>query len=237
MTAPGAALVVPHMRLTWGGTIGTPPVDEWSNGLAFSVLPEAMSAEELGLAVDTCAITIDKWIKSNGASIGIAVQLTWVKAVWVNADGKNRDVNTEVLDLGTSGGRGNNTVNPSWNQAYALTFRTDVTRGRGHSGRIYPPLSGKNPTGNTPYLEKTEADLMAQAFATCITELKADIGAAQTPQFSRPVVPVVVSRRTPDGRAPILTPIKRVVVDRVADVMHSRTRQVPRAEGATFSIQ
>lgn len=237
MTAPGAAQVVPHMRLTWGGTIGTPPLDEWSNGLAFQVGPEAMSADELGLAVDTCAIALDKWIKSFGASIGNAVLLAWVKAVWVNADGKNRDINTEMLELNSASSVGNNTINPSWNQSYALTFRTDVSRGRGHSGRIYPPLSGKNPAGLTPYLDKAEADGMAQAFATCITELKTAIGAAQTPQNSRAATPVIVSRRTPDGRAPMLTPIRRVVVDRVADVMHSRTRQVPRSEGATFNVQ
>jgi hypothetical protein len=237
MSAPGGTKVIPHLRLTWGGTIGSPEVDAWSNGIAFAVGPEAMSAEELELAVDTCGPVLKAWITSSNSQIGLPVLLEWVKAVWVKADGKNRDVNTAVFELNDTSARGALSPSPSWNQSYALTLRTDISRGRGHSGRIYPPVSGGNPEGTTPYLKGQFADLMAQQFATCLTALKAAIGAAQTPQNSRPAVPVVVSRVTDDGRPPILTPITHVVVDRVADVIHSRTAQVPRNESATFTVQ
>lgn len=236
MVQPGAAVVVPHLRITWGGSIGNPAVDQWSNGLAWQLGPEAMSANELQVAADGCGIALNDWITSAGASIGSAVLLEWVKAVWVLSTGKNRDVNTAVFELNSPNARGNNPVNPSWNQAYAVTLRTALSRGRGHAGRIYPPLSGKNPAGTTPYLAEADANAMASAFATCIVAMRTAIGNAQNPPNSRPATPVVVSRLTQDGRAPILTPITGCVVDRVADVIHARTNQVPRAEGARVAV-
>lgn len=235
MTAPALNPATPHMRLQFGGSIGVPEVEVWSNGLAFRVGPEAPSEQELQQIADAVANPIQDFVTNINSQIATAVALKWVKASWVLSSGKNRDVNTALHEYATPFPRGAKASGPIWPQTYAITLRTDLRRGRGHAGRIYVPVCGPAPEGNTPYAPAAYADGLAVQFAALHTGLMTAINAVIQP-FARNAGLVIHSRATKDGRPATMTDVTSCVVDRVADIQHRRTNRVPRLEGATADL-
>lgn len=230
MTAPGATTVVPHMRLSWGGSLGIPAVEIWSNGLAFRVGPEAPSAAELQAVADAAANPIQDFVTNVNAQIGSAVSLEWVKAVWLLNNGRQRDTNTAMHDYPTPFPRGAKSTNPIWEQSYCVTLRTALNRGRGHAGRIYLPLAGPNPEGTTPYAPASYADNLAALYATFDGQLHTAINGV-LPGTGRVAHSAISSRGTVDNPVPLLTNITGCVVDRVPDVQRRRVNRVQRLEG------
>lgn len=247
MTNPAPAssrTVLPHMRVSWGGTIGVPAVEQWSNAVAFAPdlsTPggdEAPSLAELDLMVVSMAAKIRTYFTGPNSYCGAAAKLTWAKTVWVLGNGKQRDTNTSRFDF-PDGLFGPVATNPIWEQTYAITLRSDRIRGRGHAGRIYPPLSGGAPQGKTPYLDQGTVDAMSQGVTALLASLIASTAEVLNGGESGPRIlfPGIVSAGdTQTGVAPLFTFITRVVTDRVADIQHRRTNQVPRAEGTTYPL-
>lgn len=235
---------IPHLKLSFGGNIGIPVMEAWSNTVCFKAGGDpdehsepgaVVGADEIQSALEDARVPLASWFSSADAKIAGVATLTWAKLVWIQANGRQRDVNTARVDFVpvVSGGQNNA---PHWYTTFVLTERTALQRGLGHSGRIYPPLVYAVNEGATPYISAALAAGMASAWATCLNGISEAIQGSFLPELQgTPVYPVVAAARPTkigDDRDAALVPITGVVVDRVADVMHSRTRQIPRAEGA-----
>lgn len=235
--------VSPYLRLQFGGNLGNPAVEIWSNGVNFAYTEgekEAPSVAEINSISTQVATVLSGWFTNATSLIGPAASLTYHKLSWVLSNGKQRDIETVLHNYG-NGVVGGAPSNPAWTQTYALTLRTDVTRGRGHSGRIYPPLSGLAPEGASPYCSAVSANGMATQFATALADIAGRMQAVLNPSADtatvRPIHPCVVSAALSEkGQTPFNTRITHVVVDRVADVQHRRVNRVDRLEGATAAV-
>lgn len=231
---------VPHYRVSWGGSLGIPAMEQWSNTLRFRTSDDVLgigapvlSHDELQRISDALAVILSGWILDNSALIGHDVGLEYVKTNWVNSAGLQPDQDTIISPV-TPVPRSPFTASAtSWIMSYALTLRTAKARGRCHAGRIYPPAPVVLNDINTPYCSIGAATGMATAFARVIwaaqeafdSELNGNIG-------NNTFAGVASPGDSATGKPALWEPITGVVCDRVQDVMHSRNRQVPRAEGA-----
>lgn len=238
--------VIPHLRLSWGGTIGEPAAEIWTNTLKWandqSVEPTTAALERACTAVKAPLVA---WFTSTQAQISAVAKLTWIKLNYIQTDGRQRDVNTVVEDVTGVAGNVTTVNSPIWVQSYALTLRTGLKRGRGHAGRIFPPVCGlpSNYFAAGGYLMPTAADAMALKFGTCIRDVRnamnAALGLEQPPFLTEgPAYDAVVisASQTGDARPPQSNEIVSVVCDRVPDIQHRRTNRLPRSEGATVII-
>lgn len=231
---------IPHLKLNMSGTIGTPAVEIWSCTVRFGAGVITPDEDRLDLSLAAAKVPIITWFNSQSAAISRNAALTMLKLNWIMANGKQRSVNTHELAVSALGGissnTGEQTAYPHWYQTMALTLRTDIQRGRGHSGRIYPPLTAALPAGTSPYVSEAAATGMATAFAQCLSDVSAAMSATlnAAPGSASPCYAIVASAGTTPQNptaAPLNVPITGVVVDRVGDVQHRRNRQVPRLEG------
>ena len=231
---------LPHLRVSFGGTLGNPALEIWANSIRFKIgandAPNVASTEMdsagLDIALPLMITPLQNWITAAPAKVSTYAALTWCKLAWIKADGKQRDVSTHVVDVPAPNNGSSNLI-PPYYQTFALTFRTDKRRGRGHSGRIYPPMVSPALQG-TGYTAYNDGNGMATAAATLLDALAAAIWI--TDLGSPPVYPVVGSaaRATgPDAGGALLQRITGVVVDLVPDVQHRRTNQLKRAESQT----
>lgn len=236
MTAPGTKRVVPQLKLTWGGALGVPNLEIWSNGVTFGFVDAnaAPSEAEVRAVVDAIAEPLRLWHVGAASGISATASLQWTKAVWLLANGKQRDTNTARHDFpANTFGQGGSAI---WAQTYAITLRTKLARGRSHSGRIFPPAVGFQPEAKTPYAAAGSVEGMAAGFAQLLMSMQTAIHLVLNPTNDavpqRVLVPSVSSPGdTVTGVVPLLEPITGVVVDRVADIQHRRTNRVPRNEG------
>lgn len=231
---------LPHVRLAFGGTLGTQGFETWSNTLRFmegdGLEPTRDSLVTTAAALQT---PLSTWIGAAGSLIGSSAKMTWIKLNFIKSDGKQRDVDTVLHQwAGMNGGVASSGA--PWYQTYALTHRTPAQRGRAHAGRIFPPVVSAYVTPGEPYVSTTIANGMATSWATCINSvrgvLNSNLGGAVTKMW----FPVVMSPGDTDKPGAAATcvyqPITGVVADRVPDVQHRRTKQVPRAEGAVQAV-
>ena len=230
MTAPLLGPVIPHLRVTFGGSLGTPSVEIWSNTINFNNLAAAIPTEqEVALLPDAIAPAVATWFNAADSIINLDAKLEWLKAVWIQADNKQRGETTAIHDY-PGGVPGGSNVPVIWEQSYCLTWRTPLTRGRGHAGRIYPPLSGPPPVAGSPDCTAANANRLATSAIALLAGMRDGISQVLTP--ARVLNPVVISRGNVAGdKIPRAITITGVVVDRVADIQHRRTNRVPRAEG------
>jgi hypothetical protein len=220
----------PHLRLTYGGQLGLTGVDTWSNTIRFQMQTLQPSQEQLQAAAAACEAPLSTWMGSSGARINNAAKLNWIKLNWVLADGKQRDQQTIIHDLVTPKSGIATTSNPPWYQTAALTFRTRIKRGRAHSGRLFPPVVAVDIPAQSPYIESAQAVGMATAGKTLLLGLRNAMAQSWQAGGGEIPVPAVFSPGDGAGRPPLWQPIIGVVVDRVPDVQHRRTKQVPRSE-------
>lgn len=243
MPGQGDARYNPHLRLTWGGDIGVPGVEQWTNGIRLVDFGDGSlpSDDELQTGLNYIAPFIEGWFQSPDMRIGDAARLAWAKLNIVNEQGLQPG-NTIRHDFASSI-FGSFNQNPDWNQTFAITFRTAKQRGRAHAGRIFPPLVGYNPQAKSPYIDPVAANILATATGGLLNSITVGlhshwVGAGQIGgpgeyQFEPAVVsPGSVAANTQEMREKITS----VVVDRVPDTQHRRTKQVPRAEGSPFVI-
>jgi hypothetical protein len=230
MPTDGVNTWTPHLKISFGGTLGDPPLEVWSNSVRFRVSGSVPTAPQLQSIADACAPSIAAWISRGSSGIRTAVKGTYVKASWIQANGKQRDANTAQHDFSATEAKGSYTGAGLWVSTYCLTFRTDIKRGRGHSGRIYPPMAGVLPAAGDPYVNVGEASNMANSGAVLLTNLDGQIANVLGGAEGVCAPAVFSPGNSLRGTGPISNDIVSVVVDRVPDIMHSRTNRVPRQE-------
>lgn len=227
---------IPHFQLAWGGTIGTPAVEVWSNRVNWANNQSGDAPfDNVQAACTAVAADVRAWFIDTDSQIGAGCQLNWVKLNFINAQGAYRDPITARYDYPVPAG-GVNTSSPViWPQTYCLTLRTALARGRGHSGRVYPPLvAAPLASFNTPYISTADADLMAGRFAKLMNHARDTINTSLS--FGADAYDLVVHSVGTATAGPKTTEVISVVCDRVADIQHRRNRQVPRAEGTVKLI-
>lgn len=240
------ATVVPHLRLSWGGTLGVPAAEIWTNTLKWAN-DQTLAPTRAALvgAVAAVAAPLSAWFTSTEAEIHNTCKLTWIKLNYIQANGLQRDTDTVLYELAPAVAGGSAEAGQHWIATYAITLRTGLSRGRGHAGRIYPPQTGRPSTftAATGYLATGSADDMALKFGTVIRDIRdamnAALGLEQPPFLNEGVAydaVVISASQTGDARPPQSNEIVSVVVDRVPDIQHRRTNRLPRSEGATVVI-
>jgi hypothetical protein len=234
------ATVVPHLRLSWGGTLGVPEAEIWTNTVKWandqSVVP---SRDQLVLGAAAAAVPLKAWMAATTSEIHNTVKLTWIKLNYIEANGLQRDNDTVLFDVVPPQAGSNGLPGALWIQSCAITLRTGLSRGRGHAGRIYPPMVGKNTSidASTGYFTAAAATAMALAFGTCIRNTRNAMNAAMGMVDGAAYDAVVISAsQTGDARPPQSNEIISTVCDRVPDIQHRRTNRLPRAEGTTTII-
>lgn len=232
--------VVPHLRLSWGGTLGVPAAEIWTNTVKWandqSVVP---SRTQLVAGAAAAAVPLKAWMLASTSEIHNTCKLQWIKLNYIEANGLQRDNDTVIFDVVPEQAGSSADAGQLWITTYALTLRTGLTRGRGHAGRIFPPQAGKpsNYAAATGYLAAASANAMALGFGTCIRNIRDAINPAMGMVGEAAYDAVVISiSKDGDTRPPQSNEIVSVVCDRVPDIQHRRSNRLPRSEGTTTVI-
>lgn len=230
----------PHLRLSFGGTLGVPAIEEWSNTVRFKMAQFEPTEATLQDACNRVVTPIRQWLADPGSHISQAAALTWVKLNYIETTGLQRAGNTILTDVVAPNTGSVAGPPPPFYQTYAITLRTRTRRGRAHAGRIFPPLVTHIPQDDgSPYLSDGAAASMATAFSSMLQQCRARIGQAFVVQDPTTVSPdpAVFSPGVADkGTVPLNDVFITAVVDRVPDVQHRRTKQLPRLEGTGANI-
>lgn len=209
--------------------------EEWSNTVRWKTIGAEPTIATIQDACQRLTVPAAAWISRAESMICGSALGTFVKLNWIGADGKQRDVNTVVADFVAPGGGSHVFDPPPFYQTFAITLRTRLNRGRTHAGRVYPPLVVHTAEGgNSPYTSFAAANGQASSFIQFLREARAAIGTAFQAQALETPDPAVFSPGNAErGTLPLWSPIISAVVDRVPDVQHRRTKQIPRSEGST----
>lgn len=220
----------PHLLIAWGGVLGDPAADIWTNTLkclvtdggGASVLTEAEQQEWLGLA----APFFQAWVAYSTSTCkthGVSVKLQFLKANMIGDDGKYIYSNTAIHDyVPVVTGQGAET---NWRQSLVVTLRTTKQRGRAHVGRFYPPstpISGY--VANTPYA----ATAYAQEYANQAAKLIGNIDGITLTSGKTTSVCVFSPGLSDVGLEPAFTAVSGFEVDLVPDTQRRRTNRVAR---------
>lgn len=221
----------PHLKVSWGGTLGTGTKEVWTNSIRFLYLAAGFVPSEAQLTVADAGVwaALQNWFGDTSAGsssfIGEDAHLAWLKMNSIDVNGLQVSQATHQYDPAPQAGLNLNTV--PFYQTYAITLRTALKRGRAHSGRIFPPLVEPVVEVGTGMCTTQSATAMANSFATCLKAMTtALVTASQVGSFA-----VLSPGNTTKGQLPLATVITSTVVDRVPDVQHRRTNRLPRAEG------
>ena len=233
-----AATYLPHLRLSYGGVLGNSVPEQWSNTLRWTVLGQPPSRDQLEAACDAVRSPLAAWFQRSDSGIHVQASLTWAKLNWILETGRQRDTETVQSDFAPPVGGSRQEPAPPYYQTFAVTFRTRVSRGRGHSGRVFPPMVVHLETNGTPYTTAASANAMASSYALLVRQARAAMGLIW--QDSGVGVPILAVQSPGSSTAPVRgalqSEIIATVVDRVPDVQHRRTNRVPRSEGNTVLI-
>jgi hypothetical protein len=222
----------PHLLIAWGGTLGTPPLDVWTNTLkAIPYEPDGVTRSVLTVDEQDELLTLLEPIFSefmNPATdtklIGAAAKMTWIKANMIASTGKYMYPTTSVYDVdpGVAGGA----VSPqSWRQSLVVSLGTGYARGKAHAGRFYPPVVvGETENVSSPYVPTT----VAQSLANQGMKLISSINAIVLTGLKTVAVVITSPGETAVGVEPVSHPVIFTEVDRVPDTQRRRTNRVPR---------
>lgn len=228
-----------HLRLTWGGRMGTlgetwvcglrlwhanmnaanPKVNPTARTTALAYQAAAIEATD-DIASILAALHVDGRSRVNGAA-----HLDWCKLNFVDENGQQLDgvdTNTHLFESDLTGAVG---AGP-FELAICATLRTSLHRGRAHAGRIYMPSTGSSYTeGKIPAADCT-------ALANSVSERLYAInhvtswGEALVSGSLTPVVHVMSTRsgkNTTTGNGPAFE-VTSVDVGEVPDVQRRRRR-------------
>lgn len=222
---------VPHLRLQWGGTLGTTK-EVWSNSLnfVFDQGQTALANENIVAGMQAAAPFLASAVRGDdGFDIMCTndVYLDYVKANWVEATGLQRAGNTNRFDY-TPPVQGGRPGNVPFYQTLAITLRTPLHRGRGHSGRIFPPVTYLALDAGTSKVSAATASQLASTWANVIHRIQLAISGGANAAAH----PAVLSFGNVEKGIPAtFNTITGVAVDRVPDVQHRRTNRLSREEG------
>lgn len=214
-----------NLKVTFGGRIYGDQ-DIWNCGLTvgaenFDFKWSTIDPSDMGTG--TIATAIKSWFARQDTGIGPDAKLEWVKFAIIGTDGKYATGGdgyeyNETLDFaGISGGGspyGSLPVAPQL--TVALTMETNVRRGAGRFGRIYPPLTG-NPSSigldSFPVAK-------AQSFKTLISEINEEFSTI----FDLNEYGVIVASNVGEGKNARVTSVK---VGQVIDTQRRRRNNIP----------
>lgn len=232
-----APTYLPHVLLQMSGRLGTAGGPElWSCGIRLhapaSVVP---TRAQLVTALAAMQPLVADWFSGSDTAIASNGFLTTLKLNAINAAGKQPEQDTVELDYGTPPAGARPAVVPFY-QSWALTWRTAVRRGRGAAGRIYPPVVSAAMAADG-YCTTVAANGMAAAGALLLSNVNQQLSLAAGSQFR---AAVMSAGNDGQGGVPVVVPtfntITGVVVDRVPDVQHRRTRQLVRSESNRVTV-
>lgn len=234
----------PHIRAQWGGFLGNTRQEIWSNSVAFhsggtpfspGYLPDRDQLVEASAGV---LAALGEWMGRPGSFISAQARLEFLKLNVILENGKQRDLDTVSRTLATPRAGNQTSSEHPWQVSWALTLRSDTfTRGRGHSGRIYPPAVSAPLENYGPYCTFPAALLMAESFRTCLNDMAQSISDAVDVPAGDVYHPVIASPGNfARGQQGMNSNIDRVVCDRVADTQRRRVQNIPRSEGAPALI-
>jgi hypothetical protein len=192
---PQTTTVLPHVKIAWGGSIGTPSAEVWTNSIAWVPKGNDMSGVTsqgltgLQAQMGGLSTAIQNWFQdpiwgndpdtAKGAGICPDAKLEWVKCNAIGADGKYLFASNTffypapIPGGGTQGGTNTPSYQPPWQMTTAITLRTTVARGRGSKGRIYPPLAGGPPDPGVPYQNLKIVTQMTNGFTGLLDNINA----------------------------------------------------------------
>lgn len=201
-----------HHRLTFSGVVGTSsaPIEQWSFGLSLS--DDATINAWDDLTIDAYASSMkDAYAANIDPIMQATTVLTEVRYACIGADGihvRTRPDGSYVQGIWTgvdAGGLG--AIGMPLEVAIVATFDTARSGPRGR-GRIFLPF----PAFDVDTLSKRLNDVQAANIAGPVAELIRDVNSA-----GDPVVSVV-------SKFGFVSPVTRVRVGRVPDVLRSRRR-------------
>lgn len=222
-----------HVLLAWGGDLGNPAMDVWTNTLKLVVVGGAQGGilspdDQFAFANEADALLKAWHSTSVGTAAGpyhLSAKLQWIKCNSIGADG--RYVNPVTTEIQVATPPSGVATHPNWRQTAAITLRTAQTRGPAHVGRFYPAGSNYNfdGTGDAPYFSAAAAQSVADAAVTLIEGLNAiDINGDGSVMLQVSCV-AQSTPAYPNGR---VLAVQGVEVDRVFDTQKRRTNRVPR---------
>lgn len=220
-----------HVLLAWGGLLGDPSLDVWTN----TVKLQAVGPLAGDLTVEQQEIFANAMIgvltplhqtvlaNSQGGLWNESARFQWIKLNTIGHDGRYFHDTTTVVDLGTEVLGSGHTSN--WRVSLATSFTTAKARGRAHIGRIYPVGTevGGTQTAGSPYVSAADADAARDAVILAFETIKA---LTVVPDVQ--LVPVNVSPDPTGATGGYMETITGVEVDRVLDTQRRRTNRVPR---------
>lgn len=221
----------PHLLIAWGGSLGSPALDTWTNTLkgytadAEGVLvpfTEAEQDEWLALA----APVVSDWVSEADPTYTHAstVKLEWLKANMIASTGKYMYPNTSRHDYSPVV-TGLSPDVTDWRQSLVVTLRTDKARGRAHAGRFYPPVTPFRPESiNSPYVSVTNATNFLNAAAN----FTATLNGLTLASGKSALISIFSPGETSIGLEPAFNGVTGWEVDRVLDTQRRRTNRVPR---------
>lgn len=221
----------PHLLIAWGGTLGTPSQDVWTNTL--KGLPVDAEGVQVPFTEDEqnewlalAEPVISEWVSQNtpAATHTNTVNLEWIKANMIASTGKYMYANTSVLDVSPVV-HGAASTPHDWRQSLVVTLRTDKARGRAHAGRFYPPVTPYEPeNSSTPYIAST----VATNFLNIAANFTGSLNGLTTASGKSALISIFSPGETAIGLEPAYNGVTGWEVDRVLDTQRRRTNRVPR---------
>lgn len=223
----------PHLLIAFGGSLGSPAQDVWTNTLKAlvyepdGVTRTVLDVDEQDEILPQLAALVTEFIHPTDGTpqmISSAVSLGWVKANMIASTGLYMYPTTSVYDV--TGVAGGVTTGADWRVSLVPTLLTAKARGKAHSGRFYPPVVVPTmASGTSPYVTTAQAQAMAnKAYELAVS----GIGGITLTSGKTLVTHIFSPGETSVGLEPVANMVIAVEVDRVPDTQRRRTNRVPR---------
>lgn len=201
------------VKVTFGGTIYS-QADIWTCGINYGSPDGDIDLQALKntAAKNTLPNHVREWFTDTRSQISNRATLEWVKLAYIGADGKYElDADIFEYDDLVTGSVATSSYVPIPQHTTAISFNSEVRRGAGRFGRIYPPLNGV--VYNDGMVSTEGANQMRDAAA----KLLANMGVALSLTSQGYLPPIIASQRTEKHNE-----IVGVRVGRVVDTQRTR---------------
>lgn len=256
-------VVLPHVRITFGGTLGNPAAEVWENTINYTGATDALTADIMAAGaslpdqMDALKIDILRWFNSadastNGAGASCISPMVGLDFIKLNLIGANNRYlgQPNGIQFATVYGPGApvglyGVQSLPWQATTGITLRCANRRtGRGSKGRIYPPMAGVGPVNGSPYSDAGAVAAMTHSFADLLGDINAHL--FSTNGFAHPLADpgvgncIIVSpqpHKGPNaGAAPLNSVITKIEINEVMDVMTSRVNRIPRRTPGPLAV-
>lgn len=216
------------IKITFGGSIFAKK-DIWTCGINFGSPTGDLDLAGVKAKVQLGGIpnNVATWFQSDLSSISVDAVLEWVKVAYIGTNGLYElDADTFDIEELVTGSMAVSTYRPIPQHTTAISFETDVRRGAGRFGRIYPPLNGQVDTEGMVHPQL--AINMGNATALLLGQLGVNLSAVGMAY----IPPIVASQKTTKHNE-----ITKVRVGRVVDTQRSRRNAYPELYSPSVGIE